>query len=537
MGNDVPPRETKVAPNSSTRRVANARLHGRDAAAEAARILVVDDDAASRLLLEDLLAGAGFVVSTAPDADRALVEARRMAPDLVLTDLQMPRVGGVELCRRLQELDRDLSVVVMTAHSGMQSAIDSLRAGAEDYLIKPLDLDAVLWCVERTLARRADRLAHDQLYRELNERLVLSNIREQEHAETEARQRAQLNMLLENLDEGVIIGDGDGQILLRNRAAHDIVGLMTAEPPAIAANSLEAFDPDGRPVSVEERPLARATRGEQFTDYELMYVLSSGERRRVVFTGANVRGETGNVAMTIVVFRDVTEVRRLEQRRREYLALISHDLRNPLSTILMSVSRLKTLMAKDGARSGVSDVERAERNVKRMTEMLESFTEAASLEAHGVEFQRLPCDLSDVVTDVVDGMDDALARRVTVVPETTPPFRVLADPSRLGRVVVNLLTNALKYSPGDSPVDLRLATDGNAVRLDVVDGGIGIAPEEIELIFDRYYRTAAGKSSAGGSGLGLYIARLIVEAHGGHIEVSSEVGKGSRFRLVLPAQQ
>ncbi len=503
---------------------------------KSSHVLVVDDDAGSRLLLQEFLLGEGFAVATAADAESALDQARSEAPDLVLTDLQMPLVSGVELCRRLHELDRDVPVVVMTAHSDMQSVIDSLRAGAEDYLIKPLELGAVLWCVERALARRAEKSAHEQLYRELNERLVLSNVREQERAEAEERQRAQLNMLLENLNEGVIIGDAAGHVIMRNRAAHAIFGLVGAAPPAIAPNSLEAFDLKGCPLRPEERPLARATHGEQFTDYELTYVLSSGERRRVVFTGTSVKTETDEVAMAIVVCRDVTEVRRLEQQRREYLALISHDLRGPLGNILMSLSTLRRSMTNTATSSGVSAAERAERNVERMAAMLEDLSEATSLEIQRVELERVSCDLAELVTGLVDDMDVVAARRIVVEAEDTLPFRVFADRSRLERAVVNLVTNALKYSAHDAPVHVRLAHDGSNVQLDVVDHGIGIAPEHLEMLFNRYYRTAAGKASASGSGLGLYIARQIVEAHGGRIDVTSEVGKGSRFRLVLPSQ-
>jgi two-component system, OmpR family, sensor histidine kinase MtrB len=106
--------------------------------------------------------------------------------------------------------------------------------------------------------------------------------------------------------------------------------------------------------------------------------------------------------------------------------------------------------------------------------------------------------------------------------------------SSLERVVANLLTNALKYSASGSPVIARLARRGNTVELDVIDCGIGLAPESVRMLFTKYYRTPGGKSQASGLGLGLYIAHRIVEAHGGRIEVSSEVGKGSAFRLILP---
>lgn len=116
-----------------------------------------------------------------------------------------------------------------------------------------------------------------------------------------------------------------------------------------------------------------------------------------------------------------------------------------------------------------------------------------------------------------------------------PVHLVLADLSQLERVVGNLLTNALKYSGKNTPVKVRIAREGDDVVLEVIDRGIGVAPENLSMLFHRYYRTPEGKARASGLGLGLYIARLIVEAHGGRLEVASTVGEGSTFRLVLPA--
>jgi signal transduction histidine kinase len=132
-------------------------------------------------------------------------------------------------------------------------------------------------------------------------------------------------------------------------------------------------------------------------------------------------------------------------------------------------------------------------------------------------------------------MDEEGAGRITIETDDDRPYVVLADASRFERVVANLLTNALKYSPVDAPVTVRLSRKGSDVELDVVDRGIGIAPDSVKMLFDRYHRTAAGKARAGGLGLGLYIARLIIDAHGGRIDVSSEVGKGSTFTVILPA--
>jgi PAS domain S-box-containing protein len=498
------------------------------------RILVVDDDEDARGVLEALLRAEGFAVSTAPNGETALAEAARALPDLVLTDLRMQPIDGVELCRRLHQVQQELPVIVMTGSSDPQSVIESLRAGARDYLIKPLKYEAILAAVQRAIARRASKAEGETLYRTLNERLVLSSIREQEHAETETHQRAQLNALLENLTEGVIIADASGRVLMVNDAARTILGLRDADLTTVAAfSALQAHDLEGRPLGSEQRCLKRALGGERFVDAEVLRTRPNGEQRRVLSTGTSVRDESGNVAMAIVVFRDVTELRRLEQQRDEYVALISHDLRSPLSGILMFVSGMKRSMEQTGL--PVSLAERAERNVLRMKTMLDDLTEVTAFESQGIALQRVVCDLRELVVGVLDGMEDDAARRVTVETDDAPSYAVLGDPARLERVVANLLTNALKYSPESAPVTVRVARTGSEVELDVIDHGIGIAPESVTRLFDRYYRTRAGKELASGLGLGLYIARLIVEAHGGRIAVSSAVGEGSTFRLFLAA--
>ena len=469
-------------------------------------VLVVDDDAVALGVLASLLRDDGFTVTTAQDGLTALAAARRSLPDVVLTDLQMHPINGVELCTRLRRLDPDLPVVVMTAHSDMKSVIESMHAGAEDYLIKPLDYDAVALGVDRAISRRKERAEH----------------------------AAQLEALLEKLNEGVIVADASGRVTLVNDAARAISGLGKDDVLTVdSLQSLEAFDLDGRPLPPEQRPLMRAVRGEQFADYEIVRQRPNGERRRIVSSGTNVRDDRGQVSLAIVVFRDVTELRLLEKQREEYLALISHDLRSPLSSMLGFVSLLKASLAEQ--KGALFDLaERAQRNVKRMTAMLDELTEATSLEARGVTLRREPCELHALALGIVGGLADGLASRITVETDGAS-FGVLGDPARLERVIANLLTNALKYSANDAPVKVRLARRDGVVEIHVTDQGIGIAPENQYDLFERFFRTAAGRARAGGLGLGLYIARLIVEAHGGRIDVSSQLGEGSTFKVTLPA--
>ncbi|HSY24460.1 MAG TPA: ATP-binding protein [Polyangiaceae bacterium] len=517
-----------VVPVSETR--------GREAPRPREHVLVVDDDANGRGALESALREEGFLVSSASDGLEGLAQAKRAMPDVVLTDLQMPRMDGLTLCESLHAIEPDLPVIVVTASSEMNSVVGSLRAGAEDYLVKPLNYDEVLWRVERAVARRRAKLEQNELYRTLNERLVLSSLREQEHAEAEARHSAQLNALLGNLSEGVAVCDRDGHVQMMNDAGRAILGFGVQDVRTLdELQSLQAHDLEGRPLPPEQRPLTRALRGERFADYEILHTRPDGERRRLLAGGTSVMDDAGQLALAIVVFRDVTNLRRAEEQRDEYLALISHDIRNPLSTALMFISMLKASLEKKGLGAEVGFAERAERNAMSINAMLAELTESTTLESQGLSSECVPHDLCVLVGDVVARLDDARARRITIETDDASPHVVLADVARLERVVANLLTNALKYSTDPAPVTVRVIRDGTMVELEVTDRGIGIEPESVDRLFERYYRTGAGKVQASGLGLGLYIARLIVEAHGGRIQVESEIGTGSTFRLSLPA--
>jgi len=169
----------------------------------------------------------------------------------------------------------------------------------------------------------------------------------------------------------------------------------------------------------------------------------------------------------------------------------------------------------------------------RMVSMIRDLVDSARLESRQLEMHREPVDPLQLVSDVVEGLGTAEERaRIQVeCPEWVPP--VLADPGRLERALENLITNALKYSPADRPVVVRIGSrDGDAI-VSVADQGVGIPAEDIPHLFTRFYRAETGKK-AEGLGLGLYIVRLIVEAHGGRVWVESKVGKGSTFSLTLP---
>jgi signal transduction histidine kinase len=251
------------------------------------------------------------------------------------------------------------------------------------------------------------------------------------------------------------------------------------------------------------------------------------------------KGPTGTVEYLSTICRDITERKRTERFREDFIHTITHDLRSPLTVLTAQGDFLAKLADKGELDARVQrSVAAMRRGVDTMTAMVQQLAESARLEAGQVRLEKRPLELAPFLRDV-------LLRASPVVPvtriETDLPAdlpRVEVDPNGLERIVMNLLTNAVKYSPPEARVKLAARRTGGMVTISVSDQGPGIAPEDRDRLFDRFYRTrasAAGKIE--GLGLGLYIVRMLVEAHGGRISVHSELGKGSTFTFTVPLAQ
>lgn len=229
----------------------------------------------------------------------------------------------------------------------------------------------------------------------------------------------------------------------------------------------------------------------------------------------------------------LSQIREGLRQREDLLRIVSHDLRAPLGAV---AGQARILRARAGADPWIAD--RADailRAAGRMDSMIGDLVDAALSEAGRLRLDPADIDLERCVTELLARMSGALeVERVKVAFAGRPQVRVRADPNRLERILLNLLSNALKYSPPESAVRIEAENRGDRVVITVADCGPGIAPEELPRVFERYYRGRAATSHEG-LGLGLHSTRLLVEAHGGRIEVESPPGGGSNFRVELPA--
>ncbi|XXF78521.1 PAS domain S-box protein [Myxococcaceae bacterium GXIMD 01537] len=348
-------------------------------------------------------------------------------------------------------------------------------------------------------------------------------------------QRARLQTVLDHTPVGILfVEPGTGHVFA-NPTLEQLLGRELRAEAGRQQYLSQFHHIDGRPLRLEELPSSRAMEGQPVEPEEYLLRRTNGRMLPVVLAAVPVRGHRGEVLGVVGTMQDVSARHELERLREEYLGLVSHDLRNPLSNISLRAQMLGHALRERGLTREQCMAEAILQGTRRMDGMIEELLESARLESGRVELSREAVDLSRFMEGVLErDVPPGERERFTLeVAGPVPPISV--DAARLERVVANLLTNAMKYTPARTPVRVRLAHQDTQVVVSVRDAGPGLTPGEMAHLFQKYARAQSGRK-AGGTGLGLYISRLIVEAHGGRIWVEASPGGGATFSFTLPLE-
>ncbi len=398
----------------------------------------------------------------------------------------------------------------------------------------------VSWIAHDITERKRGWLEQERLaeqMRTINEQLAIANLMNVRQAEESQRLANQLSALLENMAEGVTVLDPQRGIVFRNPAAKAITGLPDGElhsPVVLRSLGFDVLDEQGIPVPDGQWPIERVSRGERISSEPYTFVRPDGTRRHILMSGSAVTDAMGRVSLAILIFPDITALRRLEELRQEYLSLISHDLRNPLAVIQGHAQVLKrSLRRLKGTERELESLDAITASVDRIHAMIRDLLDSARFESGQLRLETEPLCAKTLLANLLERQAAVPGWRRVVMDFPVTTLFVKADPARLERIFINLISNGIKYSPPDTVVTVSARRVDNELVVSVTDQGQGISPDKLPNIFDRFFR-AKGPSSAGGMGLGLYITWLLVEAHGGRIWVESELGKGSTFYFTLP---
>ena len=350
-------------------------------------------------------------------------------------------------------------------------------------------------------------------------------------------QKNTLERVLAGTADGVYVVDAKGRFLLWNAAAVRIAGVPAEEVLATGYETIGAANRQGRSLAELDRMAYEAAASDAKNrqtslNYEVFFDSTS---RWVAVSASPLRDSAGSVAAMVHAFRDVTAAREVEQLKSDFMSTVSHELRTPLTSIKGATALLMEQLGQDGGTTGEL-LEMVRNNSERLLRLINDLLDATKIEAGKLTIRKRACEPKSLLERAVASMTGyAEEYGVTIRSEIASGLApVVADPDRVEQILSNLISNAVKFSHRGDEVVVRARSEGNVLRVDVADSGVGIAETDLPRLFEKFSQLDHGRRTVPGTGLGLVITKGLVEAHGGSISVSSRLEEGSTFTFTLP---
>lgn len=474
------------------------------------RVLVVDDEKRIRDLCHRMLSGEGFDVSRAENGEQGISMIDESHYDIILLDLMMPGVSGLDVLEKVKALHPDTVVIVITGYATIEHSIEAMKKGAFDFLPKPFtpqDLRLVVSKAIKFLRSLADI----------------------------ATEKSRMRVMINTLGDGVLITDAKKQVVLANPAFLKFTGcrettiigrlvddiLKNAALNEVINNSL-ALSPD---------------KFAEQTDEIVVENKDESDRRICGIRCIPFRDRVNRTLGTITVVHDITARKKIEQMKSDFVSMVAHEIKSPLNSILMQITVLTDGLAGELTEKQKEILGRSADKIKALTSLSSELLDLAKIESGLINQEKESIDLNELVkSQVAFYKQRAAAKSIKLdMMENKDSVCVMGNRANIEEVISNLITNAIRYTPegGRITAGISLEKDYGCIRIS--DTGFGIAKEDIDRIFDRFIRIKNEKTRyINGTGLGLAILKSIVDAHHGMIQVESEVDKGSTFSVYLP---
>jgi PAS domain S-box-containing protein len=341
--------------------------------------------------------------------------------------------------------------------------------------------------------------------------------------------------IVETTPVALVVADVDGRIVNTNRRAKAMFGQHLQSESGFSQIVGRIYRHDGTRCAYEDIPGVRALRGHVVAGEEMLLDLPNGEKVSLVVNADPIRNRTGSIVGAVVVMDDLTPVKEIGRLQQEWTSIIAHDLRQPVSVILGYARQVATRRRARLAEMTTS-IEHIRASAYQLSRMINDLIDASRLDVHRLSIQLQAVDIAALVRTVVERLSSVMTERpmyVCIAGGGITPIHV--DPNRFEQILGNLLSNAVKHARPGTDIRVGVRRNDREAEVSVTNHGDGIPPEELPRLFTRYHQPVQPKEPEGGGlGLGLYIARGLVEAHGGRIWVESTPGQLTTFYFTIP---
>ncbi len=474
------------------------------------RVLVIDDEDRIRDACNRLLTDEGCEVAEADNGIKGLKMIEEAHFDIILLDLMMPGLSGLEVLSDVKARHPYTVIIVITGYATLEHSIESMKRGAFDFLAKPFAPQDLRVVIAKAI----------EFIRTL-----------QDIASEKSRMRAMIN----TLRDGVLTTDHQNRIALANPA---FLRMMGSPKPSVIGYKTREVIRDNKILEMIQAAMAQGP--DQYAEFTEELEIQALDTEGPVTIGVRCipfRDRLKRSLGVVSVFHDITEMKKVEAMKSDFVSMVAHEIKSPLNSILM---QLKVIQ--DGLAGGVTEKQREilSRSADKLTSLTELATELLDLskiESGLINQDRELVAVADLIIDqVAFYRDQADAKSIQLERLASPhDLRVLANRTNMEEVLSNLISNAIRYTPANGRIQVWCQAENGHVLIHVKDTGLGISQEEQHHIFERFYRVKNEKTRyINGTGLGLTIVKKIVESHHGRIQVESHPDQGSCFTVSLP---
>jgi two-component system phosphate regulon sensor histidine kinase PhoR len=489
-----------------------------------AYILVVDDEKGIREGCRRILSAEGFAVEVAENGKEGLELVRGKSYDMLLVDLMMPVMGGLELMENVRDLDPEIVMIVITGFATIETAVEAMKHGAYDYMAKPFTPDQVVAVVNRGLEKRRLSMQAKLLMEERDKKLL-----------EVANEESKLHTIVNSMADGILVINQERQVVLWNPSAIKMLNLNGKLEPG---RDISEAIPHPDLIDVVNR--AFSLDASHYTAISEEIELKEPERRTLMVSVAVVRDKRGQELGVVSTLRDITRLKEIDQIKSQFVAMVTHELRAPLSAVEGYLDAYLTGVAGTDPQMNRQMLERARQRTHSLLDLVNDLLTYSRLEARRVARKKELLDLSEVITGTLELMQhqgQAKDLRFEAhLPERMPMIE--ADRSEMEQLFTNLVSNAIKYNVKNGKIKVSAKMSHHFLNISVSDTGVGIAEDHLPCIFDEFYRVSGAETRyVTGTGLGLSIVKKIVESNFGRIEVESKPGKGTTFTVKFPIKE
>ena len=488
--------------------------------AEKKRILIVEDELDFAKMVKLRLESIGYDVSLAGNTQEGTQRILEEHWDLMVLDLMMPGISGLELVQLIKEKDAEVITIIITGYATLENAVDAMKKGAYDYVPKPFTPDELLVVVKRGLEKRGLTIEAASLEEERQRNLTALTT-----------EQSKLKTIIGCMADGVLVINIEKQLVLWNPAAEKML------KPEVLSREIHTYDKVIKNVQLIN--LINSSFFNTGNDFGVITRELELQEEGIILMAnlAWVIDDTSDKLGIVVVLRDITQLKELERVKSQFVNMVAHELKAPLAAIGGYLDVLLEGTVEDDPVAVKKMQQRAKMRTQSLLDMVNDLLHLSILKAGKIKQNKKNINVEDVIEKSLEiiqagSKEKNISLQISI--DNNIP-KISADGEELERVFTNLIENAFKYNKKNGTVLVKVHAEDMYIIIDIADTGIGIKENELEKIFDEFYRIKNEETRyITGTGLGLSIVKKIIDSHYGYIDVKSRSGEGTNFIIKLP---